>query len=168
MYHTGGVMETWKKIEGYDGKYEVSTEGRIRKNDRIIKQCGVCTGYLGCKLNRKTKLVHRVVAEAFILKTREDLEVNHKDGIKKNKHANNLEWVTRKENVKHAWKLGLMENARKASVRNGLNNAGEKNGKAKLTEEIIINIRENKYKLTRQEFSSLYNVSSSTIHDIIR
>ena len=70
-------------------------------------------GYLAVDLyengERKTKRVHRLVAEAFIPNPDNKTEVNHKDGNKLNNNVSNLEWVTSKENVRHAWDNGLMK-----------------------------------------------------------
>ena len=55
----------------------------------------------------KYRMVHRIVAEAFIENPLGLPEVNHKDGNKRNNAAENLEWVTRKENVAHAFRSGL-------------------------------------------------------------
>lgn len=56
---------------------------------------------------RKNLYVHRLVAEAFIPKSDPNLEVNHIDGNKANNCMDNLEWVTRSENSKHAFRMGL-------------------------------------------------------------
>ena len=69
------------------------------------------TGYYKIDLRknnvRKIKPIHRLVAETFIPKSNGYSEVNHKDGNKKNNNINNLEWVTRAENIKHSYATGL-------------------------------------------------------------
>ena len=54
------------------------------------------------------KLIHRLVAYAFLGDPGPGYDVNHKDGNKRNNIADNLEWCTRKENVRHAFRTGLM------------------------------------------------------------
>lgn len=73
------------------------------------------TGYVNICLytpehKAKTLLLHRVVANAFCERTAEQIEVNHIDGNKLNNCAENLEWVTRDENLLHAYMTGLMPN----------------------------------------------------------
>lgn len=71
-------------------------------------------GYVVCQLrdiNSKNciVLVHRLVAKTFIPnKFAEQLEVNHKDGNKLNNNVDNLEWCTRKENIRHGIQNGLI------------------------------------------------------------
>lgn len=117
------VGELWKQITGYEGKYEVSNLGRIRsfryagkgwdkfKNTPIILSFGFTGNYrmvcLCCRNVCKPFTVHKLVAQEFIGKRPVGMEVNHKDGNKLNNHIDNLEYVTRKENVLHALKNGL-------------------------------------------------------------
>lgn len=118
------MEEIWKAIKGYEGRYEVSNLGRVRSFDkvlylknssfmhkgRIIKlRPGKTSPYLLASLSsngvRKVKLVHRLVAEAFIDNSELKPEVNHKNGVKTDNRASNLEWVTSSENKQHALKM---------------------------------------------------------------
>ncbi|WP_052488040.1 NUMOD4 motif-containing HNH endonuclease [Gordoniibacillus kamchatkensis] len=122
-------MEEWKWIEGYKGHYEVSNHGRVRswKSDgaRMLKPGSDKDGYpmVTISLNgkRKAKKVHRLVAEAFIPNPSELPQVNHKDGKKQNSRADNLEWSTRSENVRHAYGTGLydIEKMKRAASKGG-------------------------------------------------
>lgn len=112
-------MVLWKDVFGYESLFEVSSEGNIRnkKTGRVLKQTIGSTGYL----NVATKIggrsgknvcfrMHRVVLQSF-LGNQPGKEVNHKDGIKTNNSLDNLEWVTRSENSRHAFDLGLAKPA---------------------------------------------------------
>ena len=55
------------------------------------------------------KTIHRLVAEAFCSGYKENLQVNHIDGVKTNNHHTNLEWCTHAENMKHAYDTGLIK-----------------------------------------------------------
>ena len=117
----------WLVVKGYEGLYEVSDTGQVRS---ITREClhknGVITLYKGkvlaqtankntrymmCNLWRDNKgkscYVHRLVAEAFIPNPDNLAEVNHIDGDRQNNHLNNLEWVTREGNLRHAIDTGL-------------------------------------------------------------
>lgn len=60
--------------------------------------------------NPHYRLLHRIIAKAFIENEENKPEVNHIDGNKCNNRADNLEWVTREENLRHAYEIGLMPN----------------------------------------------------------
>lgn len=121
-YWVKGVQhdEIWKPIIGFEGSYEVSDYGNIRSLDRIV-QCrdvngntydrvypgkmmmqGDVDGYKTVTIKGKVKLVHRLVAEAFIPNPENKPEVNHKDRNHSNNILSNLEWVTKIENMQHA------------------------------------------------------------------
>lgn len=101
-------VEVWKPIEGHN--YEVSNHGKIRHMNtmRIIKPEVHDNKYLRVKLNKRNYKVHRLVGLYFISNPENKPEINHKDGNKLNNHVDNLEWVTPKENTKHALDNGLV------------------------------------------------------------
>ena len=83
--------------------------GRLRPHRSPNARCG---GYLEVSINGRRRDLHRIVAECFVPKPPgEGLEVNHKDGNKLNNHASNLEWVSHLENVRHAYRTGLITGA---------------------------------------------------------
>ncbi len=111
-------MEQWKDIKGYEGRYQISNLGRVKglpinekfykRSDEIILKTFVCgSGYqeviLTVNGERKPKLIHRMVAEAFVPNPDGKEEVNHKDGNKFNNECTNLEWVTPSENIRHSY-----------------------------------------------------------------
>lgn len=101
------MEEIWKDIEGYEGVYQVSNLGRVKRFEtgRILKGVKNEYGYLLANLSknniRSTKRIHRLVAEAFIPNPQNKPEVNHIDENKLNNDITNLEWVTSKENLNH-------------------------------------------------------------------
>lgn len=125
-------MEKWAKTPG-NSNYIVSDTGRIRREgsdkDRSVRDK---RGYLAVDLydggKRSTERVHRLVAEAFVPNPDNKPEVNHKDGNKHNNNASNLEWVTSKENCRHAWSQGLMKPSRSMLGRKNPN--GGRKGKS--------------------------------------
>lgn len=113
-------MEQWKDIKGFEEFYQISNFGRIKSKDRYLRTCGngirfvkgriikpvICTnGYYEAHLRvngkRTVKMLHRVVAEAFIENPDNLPEVNHKDENPANNHVENLEWCTSKYNANY-------------------------------------------------------------------
>jgi hypothetical protein len=85
------------------------------KREQVLKPFLTPKGYLLIDLGCKTKVVHRLVAEAFIPNLDNKSQVNHKNGIKIDNRVENLEWMTNQENVQHAWNTGLKESNREAT-----------------------------------------------------
>lgn len=100
------TLETWKTMELYP-KYEVSTEGRVRnaKTHRVYAQWLGKDGYLRMELwldgKKKLMTVHRVVALCYLANPQNLPEINHKNKIKTDNRPENLEWVTRQQNMDH-------------------------------------------------------------------
>lgn len=103
-------MENWKDIKNYEGYYQVSDLGNIRRiingNYRPLKaRDGKYYTVDLCKQGiRKSHSIHRLVAETFILNERINVkdEVNHIDGNKHNNVLSNLEWVSQRANLEHS------------------------------------------------------------------
>jgi hypothetical protein len=116
------MNEIYKDIKGYEGIYQISSCGNVKRicfggqgsDVGSIKTHVGPRGYVTFRLSHmgvsKTLYVHRVVAETFIEgptccpTCNVNFEVNHKDGNKSNNNIENLEYVTRSQNVKHASK----------------------------------------------------------------
>jgi len=109
------LQEIWKDIDGYEGSYQVSNTGKVRsldrkvhnyiKTGRVLKAKNNGHGYLDVSLSGKTKqkhaYIHILVAKAFIPNPNSYEQVNHKDFNKANNCVDNLEWVSRKQNLLH-------------------------------------------------------------------
>lgn len=128
------MTEEWRDIDGYKGLYQVSNIGNVKSlprekrgkgdgvlkvDERILKPNPTSrktaihnTEYLTVCLSKegqkKTFLLHRLVAKAFVDNPDNKPHVNHKNGNGFDNRVNNLEWVTNAENINHAWKIGLM------------------------------------------------------------
>lgn len=100
--------EIWKEIEGYTGIYLVSDLGKVKRiykngKERVIKPNEINSGYFVVNLcvnsKPKIKLVHRLVAEAFIPNPEKLSQVNHINEDKTDNRACNLEWCDSKHNI---------------------------------------------------------------------
>jgi hypothetical protein len=157
--------EEWRDIPGYEGMYEVSNTGKVRSMGygrvRELTPSPQNNGYLHvtlCKSRaKKGMLVHALVALAFIGSRPNKMQINHKNGNKHDNRVENLEYVTSKENIRHACETGLM------------NNKGENNGCAKLSKSDAENIRleYGKGKVTQYQLAKKYGVSQSLVYQII-
>lgn len=166
-----------RQINGYEGKYSVTEDGRIYKHAhstkrgdgiwyfpaRWLKLQHDSYGYFRVQLTHPTRgpknhKIHRLVAEAFISNPRKAGTVNHKNGIKTDNRVENLEWLTNKENVQHGWKLGLIKQEK-----------GEQHPNSKLTETQVRRIRSVDIPsgLSRNKTASKYGVSKGLINAIV-
>jgi hypothetical protein len=127
-----------KKVIGYDDGYWVSDSGEVysdkRSQRKRLSEEIIRCGYVRINIQKNSSqigvLLHRLVADAFLEKPDWATEINHIDGNKRNNCASNLEWSTRSNNLKHAFKNGLLK-----SMRGSVNKA------SKLTEESVKKIK---------------------------
>lgn len=149
---SGSDADGWREIPGCAGIYFASRDGKIKSIDRIQESSNqfgtffhtrrgklltkqiTADGYhrvcLHIGKGKHTRLVHHLIALAFIGERQSGITVNHKDGNKLNNHVDNLEYATLAENVLHARRL----------LKVGIH-LGSKNGNSKLSEELIDAIR---------------------------
>lgn len=156
------MKKEWKAIEGFEGLYEVSNHGEVKSLERFVenngglqkkhekllkktrrKSTGHCMVVL-CKEGKTyPKLVHRLVAQAFIPNPENKPVVDHIDTNTANNRADNLRWVTVKENAnnpltrKHISqsKMGHVQYVPSEVSRNNIKKAHEANRGKKLSEQ---------------------------------
>jgi predicted XRE-type DNA-binding protein len=164
------MKEEWRKIN-WSEDYEVSNLGRVRswkpygrsKNKPIkpyIKSQWLLNGYPAVIItngkDRKSCMVHTLVAESFIGPRPDGYVIAHKDDNRKNNKLNNLRYATRSDNIKDALKNNKMK-------------VGENHPNAKLSSLQVAEVRHLVIDLgwTHQRVANLFNVSKSSVNQII-
>ena len=145
------MKELWQPVKGYEGLYEVSDQGRVRRatTKRLLKP-RIQSGYSIFTLYKNSKRfgtgVHRLVALAFIPNPLELETVDHIDNDPANNHVSNLQWMTRKDNQNK-------------------NQIGEGHPHSKLTVEQVRAIKKD----TRPTaaIGAAYGVARQTVRDIL-
>lgn len=163
--------EIWVNVKNFESRYKISNYGRVK----TIYKCGekflkprICLIHA----NKKPLLVtlhkngekgqpytlHKLVAIHFIPNPQNLETINHINGDKFNNKVNNLEWLSRQDNTRHALENGLIV-AR-----------GEKHSVSKLKENEVLNIRKSYEidKISMGKLSKIYNVTVTTISNVIK
>lgn len=160
-------MEEWRFLELYP-HVEVSSLGNVRNiwRNQVIARKPILheTGYLVVTIRTGVKKgvsrrIHVLVAEAFIGPKQPKMDVNHIDGVKTNNCLENLEYVTRSENLKHSWRIGT-------STYTPFAERGEKSIHSKVKDSDVLAIQE-AYVAgeTRKSIAARYGISYYTVWD---
>lgn len=151
-------MEQWADIKGYEGWYQVSNTGMVKRvmgQEHFLKPGYNMQGRLQVTLSKHGNLrrvqIHRLVLEAFVGPAEPGTECRHLDGDCTNNNDWNLEWAT------HAVNMG-------DTVYHETSLAGEKHHQAKLKEADVKAIRADVR--TEREIAKTYGVSQVTVHHI--
>ena len=162
------VFEIFKVCSNHNSNYSISNFGSIirvkstqgsgagRKLSPYINKYGYLRVDFYQDGIRKSHSIHRLVMHYFVGPCPKDREVNHKDGNKQNPYVGNLEYVTSKENIRHAIKLKLRKNY------------GENHPRSILTKKIVKNIRKD-YRdgFTRREIRRKYSLKKEHVYKIV-
>jgi len=169
------ATEEWRVVPGSDGYYSVSNHGRVRsepvnsgkvgrQRGRVLKSHRDTKGYLqfslclpgGCQ---RTMKVHRAVALAFLGPRPHKAQINHISGDKDDNSVTNLEYVSCRRNVRHAWELGL---------RTAEQVQGEKHGRSKLTADQVREIRTVGGRVTLSQLAGRFGVTPQCIDSVLK
>ena len=166
-----GEVENWRPVVGYESQYLVSDLGRVwvkrmatkdgrTMRARFVKLQVFKTGYVHAHLyngNQKSITVHRLVARAFLKNPKEFPCIHHKDGVKGNNAASNLEWCTYAQNAKYASEAGVLR--RRPGILNYF---------AKLTDRDVLEIRKKCSEgWGQKEIAIAFGISSGTVGNIV-
>jgi len=150
-----------KEILNCRGVYEVSTCQNVisytkYKHGKKLKKTISSNGYYTISIDCKNKLLHRIIATAFIPNSENLPCVNHKDGNKLNNEVSNLEWCSYSENNQHAFDTGL-----KLKGSNLYN--------SKINESIVLELKKLKKetKMFQYEMAEKFNISQSLVSAIL-
>lgn len=166
------TIEEWRDIPGYEDAYQVSDLGNVRRKIALgsggrYPAYGLLTprvhrqGYLEivlCYGRKKAILAHRLVMFAFVGLPSDGLQVNHKNGIKADNRLCNLEYVTARQNTRHA----ICELGREGPK-------GEINANSKLVVFDVVSIRTARANgKSVRDIANEYGLSRTHVYDILK
>lgn len=159
-----------KQIEDFPDYY-VHSDGYVisRKNGKERRMIGGSTGHGYPQVTMRhngvqvQRLLHRLVAEHFIDRIDGANQVNHKDGDKTNNRADNLEWVSAKQNMAHSVQSGLWTSPTQEHYRKMRENAGRKLALFTIEEGSELMEMKAALGLTCRELAAIVGCSKTTI-----
>lgn len=154
--------ERWKLCTENEN-FMVSDRGRVMRITKmssaehgdILKGTVTGSGYRRVNFGNQFPMIHRLVANAFLNKPRGAEVVNHIDGDKLNNSVSNLEWITQRENVRHAHAKGLCMQ-------------GDRHHSAKLDAEKVRAIRILAKDMFYAALSRIFSVNPTTVSDLVQ
>lgn len=172
------MEEIWKDVVGFEGRYKVSSLGRIKslkreihcsdgrvftRKEMFFNNINTVSGYYTFSFHKEgrlyTRKLHRIIAEAFIPNPENKPYINHKNCVRTDNRIENLEWCTHKENMQHAFASGSFKNRRPPS--------GDKNGQAKLKNSDIPVIRKMLSEgMKQKDIALIYGINPTQISQI--
>lgn len=153
--------EVWSTVEGFGGKYQVSTRGRVKSFARYRNAGRVMIpaakgDYLAVNLQHdgffKKESVHRLVAMAFIPNTANKPDINHINGMANDNRLENLEWCTARENTVHAYANGKKYRSKGFNAKCSV-----------LTKQQVFDIQRLLPTMSQRRIASRFNVSQKTV-----
>ena len=166
MAEHNSSTEEWRPIVGSEGRYEVSSEGRVRslrlrnrmsdklcQPPRLLALCENGSGYLAAYVGR-TRLVAGLVLEAFVGPRPNGMQSAHQDGNKQNNSVDNLRWMTPKANSLQKWEHGTMQQ-------------GEDNAAHRLTEDAVREIRQCASTEKRADLARRFGVCEDSVYNVL-
>lgn len=162
------AAEEWRAVVGFEGFYEVSSHGRVRRiatrvrklgGSRVLRDQHTGAGYRSVDLfdgtHWKLYQVHRLVLAAFVGACPHGMESRHLDGDKTNNSRLNLAWGTHAENMAD-------------QVRHGTRARGTSMPTAKLTEAAVVEIRRRCKHASLRALSREFGVTPEAIRGVVR
>ena len=151
------IAEEWRRVAGFP-RYLVSSCGRIKNVEGKLLKHATQFGYARVAVWANGLVSHkslaRLVAEAFIGPCPPNLQVNHMDCNKKNNRADNLEYVTQHQNIRHA-------------IANGRWIFGKRNGNVKLNWSVVRRMRHLYPKVSSEKLGKMFGVSSQHVLRVV-
>jgi hypothetical protein len=155
--------ELWKKVKDFEDIYEVNYFGQVRRNGIVLKKIKNDHNYFQVNLSKNgkvyTRLIHRIVAIAFIPNPKNKPHINHIDNNTQNNIVSNLEWCTPSENRKHC----IKQNRHKGQHKWELNT----NSKITIEDAKKIRLLYKTGNYSQKELGKLYKLDQTTIWALV-